>query len=59
VKRVGARSFRLSPYPFAEPNLKFKFPARYVEGETFRSSEDLREKLDGAAVVEIEVSVTG
>ena len=58
VKRVGARSFRLSPYPFAEPNLKFTFPARYVEGERFRSSEELREKLEVAERVEIEVSIT-
>jgi hypothetical protein len=58
VKRVGTRSFRLSPYPFAEPNLTFTFPARYVKGEKFSSSEELREKLDGAKTVEIEVAIT-
>lgn len=59
VRRAGERSFRLTPYPFAEPDLKFMLPARYVEGLTFGSSEELREKLEGAETREIEVSVTG
>jgi hypothetical protein len=58
VKRIGERSFRLSPYPFAEPDLSFTFPARHVQGEIFASSQELREKLEGAKTLEIEVSVT-
>lgn len=42
VQRLGERTFRLSPWPFAEPALTFPLPARFVEGLTFASSEELR-----------------
>lgn len=41
VAPVGPRHFRLSPWPFAESELVFAFPARHVEGKTFASSAEL------------------
>ena len=34
--------FRLSPWPFAEAQLTFEFPARHVEGKRFDSSRELK-----------------
>ncbi len=59
VERVGARSFRLSPYPFASPSLSFKLRARFVPGLVFGSSEELQEALEKAAWEELEVRVSG
>ena len=58
VQRVGERSFRLSPYPLAEPEMKFRLRARFVAGKSFASSKELKQKLDTAKMEEIEVSVT-
>ncbi len=58
VQRVGERVFRLTPYPFAQPQLTFTFPARFVPGETFASSEQLCELLSHAETKNITVSVT-
>ena len=33
VTPVGPRHFRLTPWPFAERELTFEFPARHVDGE--------------------------
>jgi hypothetical protein len=41
VTPIAPRQFRLSPWPFAEPELEFHFPARHVSGKTFASSQDL------------------
>lgn len=57
IKRVEERVFRLTPYPFAQPKLTFRFPARYVPGESFASSEELRDWLDLAQAVDIGVTV--
>jgi hypothetical protein len=46
---IGPRQFRLSPWPFAQDELTFKFPARHVEGKTFDSSDEL-ERAFGSAV---------
>ena len=58
VKRVGERAFQLTPYPFAEAKLTFTFSARYVPGETFASSEELRDWLDSAEPVDFVVLVS-
>jgi hypothetical protein len=58
VQRMGERSFRLSPYPFAKPEMTFKLRARFVPGKSFASNEELKQKLDAAKLEEIEVSVT-
>ncbi len=41
VHPLGARRFRLAPWPFAQDELRCEFPARHVEGKIFQSSEDL------------------
>lgn len=58
VKRVGERAFRLTPYPFDERYLSFTFSARYVEGKTFVSSEELRDCLNSAQAVDLVVLVS-
>jgi hypothetical protein len=45
---AGARHFRLAPWPFAEEELTFEFPARHVEGKTFESSRDLEKAFVSA-----------
>ena len=56
VRTVGTRRFVLKPYPFSDGVLTFEFPARFVMGKTFGSSEELREAF-GRAVVDV-LSVT-
>jgi len=41
VLPLGPRQFRLTPWPFATPELTFEFPARHVPGHTFASSAQL------------------
>jgi hypothetical protein len=41
VEPVAARHYRLSPWPFAEPEISFDFPARHVAGKRFDSSAQL------------------
>jgi Protein of unknown function (DUF3891) len=42
VEPLGPRHFRLLPWPFAEAELRFEFPARHVRGKQFGSSGDLQ-----------------
>jgi hypothetical protein len=58
VQRISQRIFRLSPYPFAQPQISLTFPARFVPAETFASSEELREALNRADSVNLAVTVT-
>jgi hypothetical protein len=48
VEPLAPRHFRLAPWPFAEPELEFRFPARHVEGKVFASSEELQGAFDAA-----------
>jgi hypothetical protein len=57
VQRVGERSFKLTPYPFAEPEMTFKLKARFVKGKRFESGEELKAALDRAEIEEVEVRV--
>jgi hypothetical protein len=41
VTPIASRHFRLTPWPFAERELTFHFPARHVLGKTFASSQEL------------------
>jgi hypothetical protein len=41
VTAIAPRHFRLEPWPFAETELTFHFPARHVAGKIFASSEEL------------------
>jgi hypothetical protein len=58
VQRVGERSFRLTPCPFAEPEITFRLRARFVPGKSFATKEELKQKLDAATMQEIAVSVS-
>ncbi len=55
VRTAGPRHFVLSPYPFAEPELSFKFPARHVAGKIFSSAAELQRGFDVAPVELLEV----
>jgi uncharacterized protein DUF3891 len=48
VMPLGARHFRLTPWPFAESDMRFEFPAKHVEGKTFGSSEQLSAAFSAA-----------
>ena len=55
VEPLGPRRFRLDPWPFAERELKFRFPARHVQGETFDTSAVLEETFYAAGLEELTV----
>jgi len=58
VEHIAERHFRLSPYPLREPTMQFLLPARFVASTTFRSSEDLSDKLADAGLQALEVTIT-
>jgi Protein of unknown function (DUF3891) len=58
VLSIGARHFRLAPWPFAVPELEFRFPARHVEGKTFQSSQGLTESFIAAEEQKLTVTLT-
>jgi hypothetical protein len=58
VISLAPRHFRLRPWPFAEPELTFHFPARYVEGKTFASSHALDAAFSAADTNTISVTLT-
>jgi hypothetical protein len=58
VENVGARHFRLTPYPFAEPRLTFTIRARHVGLKVFTSHEHLQEHYAAAPVTELAITVT-
>jgi hypothetical protein len=53
---LAPRQFRLAPWPFAESELTFRFPAKHVEGRVFESSAELEEGYSAAE--EMQLSVT-
>ena len=48
VQPIAPRHYRLSPWPFAEPELSFDFPARHVADKRFDSSSALEAAFSGA-----------
>jgi hypothetical protein len=58
VHSAGPRHFLLHPYPFAEPALTLRFPARQVAGKLFSSSEQLQEKFAAAPVETLSVTLS-
>jgi hypothetical protein len=58
VRHVGTRRFVLEPYPFSDGVLTFEFPARFVTGKTFGSSEELQEAFGRALVDVLSVTVS-
>lgn len=58
VKPLGPRQFCLAPWPFAETQLQFAFPARHVEGKTFATSADLDRAFNAAPPQMLTVTLT-
>jgi len=58
VMPLGPRIFRLAPWPFAEKEVTFRFPARYVTGRAFGSSAELEEAFHAAPVEDLTVRLT-
>lgn len=54
----GPQRFRLDPWPFAEPELTFGFPARHVAGKRFDSSRELARVYHRAREEELTVTLT-
>jgi Protein of unknown function (DUF3891) len=57
VRSAGTRHFILDPYPFAEPMLTFRFPARHVKGKLFSSAKELQDAFNAAPVETLSVTV--
>jgi hypothetical protein len=58
VEPLAPRQFRLDPWPFAEPEQNFFFPARHVAGHRFASSLELETLFAAAGVEMLEVHLT-
>jgi Protein of unknown function (DUF3891) len=58
VHATASRHFVLDPYPFAEPSLTFRFPARHVQGKTFSSTSELQQRFHAAKVGVLSVTVS-
>jgi hypothetical protein len=57
VEPLGPRHFRLDPWPFAEAELTFRFPARHVLGDLFPDSAHLEQAFSLASVEELWVTL--
>ena len=53
----GPRCFRLTPWPFSEPEITFQFPARRITGHVFDSSDELDKAFHAAAQQELTVKL--
>jgi hypothetical protein len=58
VLPLGQRHFRLAPWPFAEPELSFQFPARHVSGHIFNSSAQLGEAFHASPGEQLTVKLS-
>ena len=58
VLPIAPRHFRLTPWPFAEAELGFLFPARHVSGKLFNTSKDLDDAFHAAAAEGLTVRLT-
>jgi hypothetical protein len=58
VESIAMRHFRLSPWPFNEASLSFKFPGRHVNGLTFDSSADLDSAFSAAPIESLAVKLS-
>ena len=58
VTPIRPRHFKLTPWPFAETEMVFRFPARHVEGKRFASSMELEQKFLSAQQEELTVRLT-
>jgi len=55
---VAPRHFCLTPWPFAERELTFGFPARHVAGKVFNSAEELDAAFNAARVEHLDVKLS-
>jgi Protein of unknown function (DUF3891) len=53
VTSIASRHFRLSPWPFAEGELSFAFPARHVDGKLFANSQSLEAAFLAAPIEQL------
>jgi Protein of unknown function (DUF3891) len=53
VQPLGPREFQLSPWPFGEEEVSFRFPARHLQGKEFASSSALETAFKGAPVEQL------
>jgi hypothetical protein len=58
VLPIAPRHFRLTPWPFAEPELSFAFPARHVTGKLFADSQSLEAAFHASPVEQLTVTVS-
>jgi hypothetical protein len=58
VLPVGRRHFRLTPWPFAEHEMQFSFPARNVAGKLFVDSPSLEAAFHAAPVERLTVRLS-
>jgi len=58
VHTIAPRHFVLDPYPFTEPSLTFRFPARHIKGKIFSSSTELQQAFSSAPVETLSVTVS-
>jgi hypothetical protein len=58
VSKAGSRHFVLDPYPFDEPSITFRFPARHIIGKIFSSAAELQEAFAAAPVEMLSVTVS-
>jgi hypothetical protein len=58
VLPIAPRHFRLTPWPFAERELEFAFPARQVAGKLFVDSRSLETAFHAAPVEQLTVTLS-
>jgi Protein of unknown function (DUF3891) len=58
TERIGPRRIRLTPYPFAESDLAFSFPARHVAAKIFATPEELQQCFAAASIEQLTVAIT-
>ncbi len=58
VRSAGSRHFVLDPYPFAQPSLSFRFPARHITGKHFGSAAELQRQYESAPPEMLSVTVS-
>jgi len=58
VLPIAPRHFRLTPWPFEEPELVFAFPARHITGKLFTDSQSLEAAYQRARVQTLAVTLS-
>lgn len=58
VLPIAPRYFRLTPWPFAESELTFDFPARHVAGKLFAESQSLEQAFHAAPIERLTVTLS-